>query len=34
MSDIEKLTNKELRLTRELGEGENEEFIIERPPVP
>ena len=32
--DIEKLTNKELRLTRELGEGENEEFIMERPPVP
>ena len=32
--DIEKLSNKELRLTRELGEGENEEFIMERPPVP
>jgi len=32
--DIEKLTNKELRLTRALGEGENEEFIMERPPVP
>ena len=31
---IEKLTNKELLLKRDLGGGENEEFIMERPPVP
>jgi hypothetical protein len=32
--DIEKLTSKELRLMRDLGEGGNEEFIMERPPEP
>jgi hypothetical protein len=32
--NIEKLTNKELQLMRDLGEGENEEFIMERPPEP
>jgi hypothetical protein len=32
--DIEKLTSKELQLMRDIGEGENEEFIMERPSVP
>jgi hypothetical protein len=31
---IERLTSKELRLKRDFGEGENEEFIMERPPEP
>ena len=32
--DIKKLTNTEMRLTRDLVGGENEEFVMERPPVP
>ena len=32
--DIEKVTNTELRLARDLGEGNYEELIMERPPVP
>jgi hypothetical protein len=31
---IERLTSKELRLKRDFDEGENEEFIMERPPEP
>ena len=31
--DIKKVTNKELRLARDLGEGNYEELIMERPPV-